>query len=66
MGFSPGDFSAYTMGHWEDDIHWEASSTFIRLWNGDEKTLLLCLMDKAQAELALNQLRLLIDMTWPE
>ncbi len=65
MGFSPGEFNGYTLGHWEDGIHWEAGSGRIRLWNNDEMSLLLCLMDEDQAKKALEQLHLLVDMTWP-
>ena len=66
MGFSPGEFSGYTMGHWEDGIHWEAGTERIRLWDHDEMTPLLVLMDKEHAEKCLKDLKLLVEMTWPE
>jgi len=65
MGFSPGDFDGYSLGHWETGLHWEAGSGRIRLWSGDEMTMLVCLMDKEQAQKALEQLQLLVEMTWP-
>lgn len=65
MGFSPGEFSGYTLGHWEDGVHWEQRSQRIRLWSSDEMTSLLVLMDKDQAQKCAEQLQLLIDLTWP-
>lgn len=61
MGFSPGEFNGYTMGHWEDGIHWEHTRGMIRLWSDDELTSLLVL-DKDQARRCLDQLSLLVTM----
>lgn len=62
MGYSFGEFSGYTLGHWEDAIHWEFTGGMIRLWSSDELTSLVVLMDLTEARKALRQLEFLVEM----